>query len=68
LVNLVDREVLRVDVGLQLGLERCTDASQTIPRNAAEEWVLLDLAGTADAAKAVVGVTNQAKEVPLVSN
>ena len=31
LVDLVDREVLRVNIGLQLRLERCADTSQTIP-------------------------------------
>ena len=50
LVDLVNGEVLCVHVRLQLRLERRTDASQTIPRNAAEERVLFDLAGTANAA------------------
>lgn len=31
LVNLIDGEVLCVNIRLQLGLERCTDASQAIP-------------------------------------
>jgi hypothetical protein len=50
LVNLVNREVLCINVRLQFGLERCTDASQTIPRDTTEERMLLDFAGTTDAA------------------
>ena len=50
LVNFVNGEVLRINVRLQLRLERCTDASETIPRDTTEERMLLDLAGTADAA------------------
>ena len=61
LVNLINREVLRVNVRLQLGLERCPDASQAIPRDAAEEGMLLDLARSANAAETVVSIADQAK-------
>lgn len=63
LVNLINREVLRINVRLQLGLERCTDASQAIPGDTAEEGMLLDLARSANAAKTVVSIANQAKEM-----
>jgi hypothetical protein len=58
LVNLVNGEVLRIDIGLQLGLEWRTDAAQTIPRYTTEEGVLSDLAGTADASKTVIGIAD----------
>lgn len=61
LVNLVNGEVLCVDVGLKLRLKWCANASETIPRDTAEERMLLDLAGTADAAQTVVSVADQAK-------
>lgn len=61
LVNLVNREVLCVNIRLQLGLERCTDASQAIPRDATEEGMLLDLARSANATETVVSVADQAK-------
>jgi hypothetical protein len=65
LVNLVDGEVLGVNVGLELGLERCADASQTIPRDTAEKWMLPDLAGTTDVAETMVGIANQARKKML---
>ena len=60
LVDLVDREVLRINIRLQLGLERSTDTAQTVPLNSAEEGVLLDLIGTADAAKTVLSIADEA--------
>ena len=62
LVNLIDGEVLCINVGLELGLERCADASQAIPRDAAEKWVLPDLAGTTDAAETMVSIANEARK------
>jgi hypothetical protein len=59
LVDLVNREVLRIDVGLQLGLEGRTDATQAVPRYATEEGVLLDLAGTTNASKTMIGIADQ---------
>ena len=67
LVNLVDREVLRIHVGLQLGLERRTNTAETIPGNPAEEWVLFDLIGAADAAKTMVSIANQTRQLVLAS-
>jgi hypothetical protein len=59
LVDLVNREVLRIDVGLQLGLERRTDAAKAIPGYATEERMLLDLTGTTNASKTVIGIADQ---------
>jgi hypothetical protein len=59
LVDLVNREVLRIDVGLQLGLERRTNAAKTIPGYATEERMLLDLTGTTNASKTVIGIADQ---------
>jgi hypothetical protein len=59
LVDLVNREVLRVDVRLQLGLERRTDAAKAIPGYATEERMLLDLTGTTNASKTVIGIADQ---------
>lgn len=67
LVDLINGEVLSVNVGLQLRLEWCTNASQTIPRDAAEERMLLDLAGSPNAAETVVGVADQAKKEASVN-
>jgi hypothetical protein len=61
LVNLVNGEVLRVDVRLQLRFKWRSDPSQGMPINATEEGMLLDLAGATDAAETMFGVTNQAK-------
>jgi hypothetical protein len=51
LVDFVYREVLRVNVRLQLGLEWGADATKAVPLHAAEEGMLLDFVsavGTAD--------------------
>ena len=42
LVNLIDREVSRIDVGRQPGFEWCTYAAKAVKINAAEEGVSLD--------------------------
>jgi hypothetical protein len=60
LVNLIDGEVLRIDVRLQLGLKRRADTAEAVPGYAAEEGVLFDLVGTADATEAVFSVADEA--------
>jgi hypothetical protein len=65
LINLVDREVLRIDVGLQLRLERCTDATQTVPLHTTEKGMLSDFTGAADSTKTVLGITDQARAVSV---
>jgi hypothetical protein len=62
LIDLIDGEVLCINVGLELGLKRCADASQTIPRDTAEKRMLPDLAGTTDAAETVVSIANEARK------
>jgi hypothetical protein len=59
LVNLINREILRINVTLQLRFKRRADTAETVPGDTSEEGVLLDLVGAADAAKAVFGVTYQ---------
>ena len=68
LVNLVNGKVLRVDVGLQLGLKGCSNAAQAIPRHPAEEGVLFDFAGPTDTTEAVLGVTNESERISLESS
>lgn len=60
LINLIDGEVLSVDVGLQFGLEWCTNTSESIPLHATEEGVLFDLVGATNSAKAVLSIANEA--------
>lgn len=62
LVDLVDREVSRINVRVQLGLEWRADPSQRIPVNATEERMLLDLASPTNTAEAVFGIADQARE------
>ena len=59
LVNLINREILRINVTLQLRFKRRADTAETVPGDTSEEGVLFDLVGAADAAKAVFGVTYQ---------
>lgn len=59
LVDLVDGEVLRVDVGLQLRLERCPDLAESIPLHAPEEGVLLDLVRSTNTAETVFGIADE---------
>lgn len=58
--NLINREVLSVDVGSKLGFEWRADPAEGIPNYTAEEGVVLDFVAAADAAEAVVCVTDQA--------
>jgi hypothetical protein len=57
--NLIDREVLRVNVALELGLKRSTDTTKTIPLDTAEEGVLADLCSSPKATEAVVCVADE---------
>ena len=59
LVNLINREILRINVTLQLRFKRRADTAETVPSNTSKKGVLFDLVGAADAAKAVFGVTYQ---------
>lgn len=59
LVDLVNGEVLRVDVGLQLRFERCPDLAESIPLHAPEEGVLLDLMRSTNTAKTVFGIADE---------
>jgi hypothetical protein len=43
LVNLIDREVRRIDVGREPGLKWCANTAKAVKVNAAEEGVSLDL-------------------------
>lgn len=61
LVDLINGEVLCVDIGLQLRLEWCADASQAIPRDATEEGMLLDLARSANTTESMISVADQSK-------
>jgi hypothetical protein len=68
LVNLVNGEILRIDVRLQLGLKRRTDATKRMPVDATEEGMLLDFAGATKAAQAIVGIAYQAREGLLATS
>jgi hypothetical protein len=57
--DLVNGKVLGVDVGLQLGFKGCADSAEAVPLYATEERVLLDLVTTANAAEAVLGITDE---------
>lgn len=59
LVDLIDGEVLRVDVGLQLRLERCPDLAESIPLHAPEEGVLLDFVRSTNTAETVFGIADE---------
>jgi hypothetical protein len=59
LVNLIDGEVLRINVGLQARLKWSTDAAQAIPDDASEEGVLLDLKSTSKAAQTVISIADE---------
>ena len=58
--NLINREVLRIHIGGEFRFKGCADATETVPLNAAEEGVLFDFVGAADAAEAVFGVVDEA--------
>lgn len=59
LVDLVDREVLRVDVGMKLWLERRPNLAKAVPLHAAEERMLPNLVRTANTAQAVLVVADE---------
>ena len=61
LIDFVNREVLRVDVGLQTRFKRRSDASKTIPVDPTEEGMLLDLARPTNATETMFGIANQAR-------
>jgi len=58
LINLVSREVGRIDIGGKLGLERCSDSAQAVKVNTAEKLVLLDFFGTSSAKTTFVVADN----------
>lgn len=57
LINLVSREVGRVDIRQELGLERRTDPAKSLKFDSAEEFVALDLVGSS-MAKTVLRVAD----------
>jgi hypothetical protein len=59
LVNLVNREVGRVNVRGEFGLEGCPDAAKSVEFNSTEELVVLDLIRTTTA-KADLCIANKA--------
>jgi hypothetical protein len=61
LVDLVRGEVLRVNVGIELRLERCTNAAKLVPLYTLEEVMLPDLAGATDPTKPMFSITYQSK-------
>jgi hypothetical protein len=62
LVDFINGEIGSIDVRVQLWLERCPNPTQSMPVNAAEEGMLLDLASATNAAKAIVGIADQARK------
>ena len=56
--DLVDGEVLRVDVTLQLRLEGGADLAQTLPLHAVEEGVVPQFRSAVHAAESVLGVAD----------
>jgi hypothetical protein len=43
LIDLIRWEVGRIDIGIQFGFERGTNAAKSVKFNTAEEFVILDL-------------------------
>ena len=63
LINLVDREISRVDVGRQPRLERSANLAKMVPNDTFEKGMSLDFCAshlTGLASKAIVGVTKKA--------
>jgi hypothetical protein len=58
--NLIDREVLRVNIALELGLKWCADTTKTIPLDTAEEGVLANLGSSPKSTETVVGIADEA--------
>ena len=59
LINLINGEILRIDIRLQFGFKRRANAAEAVPGYAAEEGVLFDFVGAADAAEAVFSVADE---------
>lgn len=60
LINLIRREVSRVDVGCKFGLEGGTNTAKSVEFDSTEELVVFDLISTSTA-QADLGVTDQTK-------
>jgi hypothetical protein len=60
LINLISREVGRVDIRGEFGLEWGSDSAKSIELNSTEEFVVLNLICTSTA-KTILGVANKAK-------
>src|SRR3954447_19698955 len=60
LVNLICREVCRIDIRSQLRLEWCSDTAKSIEFNATEEFMVLDLICTTSA-ETILCITNKTK-------
>lgn len=61
--NLIDGEVLRINGAGKLGLEWSTNLAKTIPVDAAEEGMLLELSSATHVAQTVLRVADQAIEL-----
>lgn len=59
LINLINREIRRIDIGGEFGLEWRTDAAKGVEFNSTEEFVVLDFISTTTA-EAVLRVANEA--------
>lgn len=59
LINLVGREVCRIDVGRELRFERCTNGTEFVKIDSTEKFMGLDLVGI-NSSKAMFGITNKA--------
>jgi hypothetical protein len=58
--NLINREVLRIDITLELRLKRSTNTTETIPLNTAEEGVLADFGTSSKATETIICVADEA--------
>jgi hypothetical protein len=67
LIDFIDREVLSINIRLEFRFKGSTDTAEAVPGDAAEERVLLDFVGAADAAEAVFGVAYKAVGALLVA-
>lgn len=57
--DFVDWEVLCIDIALELGLERSADLAETIPIDAVEERVVLQLLSSTNTSEAVGRVADE---------
>ena len=62
LINLISREVCRINVGRQLGFEWRTDSAKSVKFDATEEFVVFDFF-CRNSSKAMLGITNKAKTI-----